>query len=245
MHYMKNSQNFKTFWWGILVIVIGYYLFGRYTQLINGKPSYFDVVVFIIWIGICLAPIFQEMEIFGVKLKQKIEELKKDLSYQLSIMQSEIKSSIAVSNANSNQIYFQAAAIPPKDSEIPDLSEQIQTTLKQMGIAPTQNIPNNYGVTAIHIEMFKVRLAFENLLRKYTKFDDEQRHSKYPITMILNRLRENESISKRVLIGVREVMSVCNYAIHGESLTNTQIDFVRDSAPGLLEALSIELQNIG
>lgn len=210
--------------------------------MIKGNPSYFDVVVFVTWIGVCLAPIFQEIDIFGVKLKQQIEELKKDVGHQLSILKTEIKSSIEVSNANSNQIYFQAGATPPKDSEIPDLTEQIQQTLTQMGITPTQATQDDYGVDPIHIEMFKVRLAFENLLREYTGIDDEQRH-RYSVTMRLNRLRKYESISKQVLVGVMEVVSVCNYAVHGEDLTETQINFVRNSAPGLLKALRKELKN--
>lgn len=239
---MKNSENFKTVWWGILVIVIGFYLYGRYPKLIEGNPSYFDVVVFVIWIGVCLAPIFQEMDLFGVKLKQQIDDLKKDVNHQLSILKTEIKSSIEVSNANSNQIYFQSGAVPPTDSEIPDLSEQIQRTLDKMGITAAQDDVHDYGVDPIHVEMFKVRLSFENLLREYSDIDDKYRR-RYSVGKLLNDLRNYEAISKNVLHGVMEVISVCNYAVHGEPLSKAQIAFVRESAPGLLKALKNELQS--
>lgn len=215
---MKNSENFKTVWWGTLVIVIGFYLYGRYPKLIEGNSSYFDVVVFVIWIGVCLAPIFQEMDLFGVKLKQQIDDLKKDVNHQLSILKTEIKASIEVSNANSNQIYFQSGVVPPKDSEIPDLSEQIQRTLDQMGITAAQEDIEDYGVDPIHVEMFKVRLSFENLLRGYADVDKKYRR-RYSVGKVLNDLRGYEGISKQVLHGVMEVISVCNYAIHGESLS--------------------------
>lgn len=237
---MKSSENFKTVWWGILVILIGYYLFGRYPSLIEGNPSYFDVVVFLVWIGVCLAPIFQEMDIFGVKLKQKIDDLNKDLNHQLSILKTEIKSSIDVSNANSNQIYFQNGTAPPKDSEIPDISEEIQRTLKKMGITPAQEFPDDYEVDPIHVEMFKVRLAFENLLREYSGVDEKYRR-KYSVGKLLNELRNYEAVSKQVFHGVMEVISVCNYAVHGEPVTKAQVAFVRESAPGLLKALAKEL----
>ncbi|WP_323897916.1 hypothetical protein [Aeromonas caviae] len=239
---MKNSENFKTVWWGILIIVIGYYLYGRYPKLIEGNPSYFDVVVFVIWVGVCLAPIFQEMDLFGVKLKQQIDDLKKDVNHQLSILKTEIKSSIEVSNANSNQIYFQSGAVPPKDSEIPDLSEQIQRTLDKMGITAAQDDAYDYGVDPIHVEMFKVRLSFENLLREYSDIDDKYRR-RYSLGKLLNDLRNYGVISKNVLHGVMEVISVCNYAVHGEPLSKAQVAFVRESAPGLLKALKNELQS--
>lgn len=238
---MKNSENFKTVWWGTLVVVIGYYLFGRYPKLVEGNPSYFDVVVFLVWLGVCLAPIFQEMNIFGVKLKQQIDDLKKDLDHQLNIFKTEIKSSIEVSNANSNQIYFQSGAVPPKDSEIPDISEEIQKTLKRMGITANQESSDVFKVDPDHVEMFKVRLSFENLLREYSGLDEKYRR-RYSIGKLLSSLRNYEGISKEVLHGTMEVISVCNYAVHGEPLTKAQITFVRESAPGLLKALEKELQ---
>lgn len=239
---MKNSENFKTIWWGILVIVIGFYLWGRYPKLIEGSPSYFDVVVFVIWIGVCLAPIFQEMDLFGVKLKQQIDDLKKDFNHQLSLMKTELKSSIEVSNANNNQIYFQSGAVPPKDSEIPDLSEQIQRTLNQMGITPAPEETEDFGVDPVHVEMFKVRLAFENLLRDYSGISEKYQR-RYSVGKLLNELRNYDGVSKQVLHGAMEVISVCNYAVHGQPLTNAQISFVRESAPGLLKALKNELQS--
>ncbi|EHJ92083.1 hypothetical protein [Vreelandella boliviensis] len=238
---MKNSDNFKTVWWGVLVILIGYYLFGRYASLIEGNPSYFDVVVFLVWVGVCLAPIFQEMDIFGVKLKQKIDDLNKDLNHQLSILKTEIKSSIDVVNANSNQIYFQNGGNPPKDSEIPNISQEIQRTLRKMGIATSQDSEEDFEVDPVHLEMFKVRLSFENLLRKYAGYEGEYRR-RYSVGRMLNDLQNSEAVSKQVLHGVTEVISVCNYAVHGEPITKTQIAFVRESAPGLLKALSKELK---
>ncbi|WLE96294.1 MAG: hypothetical protein QTN59_16615 [Candidatus Electrothrix communis] len=240
---MNNSEDFKTVWWGILVIVIGFYLGGRYPELIEGNPSYFDSIVFIVWTGICLAPIFQEMDLFGVKLKQQIDDLKKDVNHQLSVLKAEIRSSIEVSNANSNQIYFQPGIVPPQDSEIPDLAEQIKKTLDHMGITSTEEVTGDYGVDPIHVEMFKVRLAFENLLREYSNIDKKYRR-KYSVGRLLNELRNYEGISKQVLHGAMEVISVCNYAVHGEPVSKTQIAFVRESAPGLLKALKKELQGI-
>ena len=110
-----------------------------------------------------------------------------------------------------------------------------------MGITPAQEFPDDFEVDPVHVEMFKVRLAFENLLREYSGFDDKYRR-RYSVGRLLNNLRDYEAVSKQVLHGVMEVISVCNYAVHGEPVTEAQVAFVRESAPGLLKALEKELQ---
>ncbi|MCT0202905.1 hypothetical protein KQ302_06060 [Synechococcus sp. CS-602] len=238
---MKNTEDFKIFWWFVLVIVIGLFLYSRQDDLISGKPTYFDSIVFIIWIGICLAPIFQEMDLFGIKLKQDIQELKKDLTHQLAILKTEVTSSIEVSSANNNQIYVNTNPEPPKDSEIPDLSAQIQDALAKLGIKAeeTENLREKYA-GSIETEMFEVRLAFEKLLRRHSiAFGlDSKRVS---VGKLLYQLRQSDYMPKEIVIGIQEVISICNYAVHGENITNDQVYFVRQSAPSLLKALEDSL----
>lgn len=240
---MKNTEDFKTFWWFVLVVVIGFFLFGRQGDLMTGKSTYFDSIVFIVWVGICLAPIFQEMDLFGVKLKQDIQDLKKDLSHQLAMLKTEITSSIEVSSANSNQVYVNTTPAPPKDSEIPDLTAQIQDALTKLGIKPdeTESLRNKYS-GSIETEMFEIRLAFEKLLRRYS-ISLGIGSRKVSIGKMLYTLRGVENIPKEILVGAQEVISICNYAVHGEDITPDQVYFVRQSAPSLLKALEASLRN--
>ncbi|QVL49074.1 MAG: hypothetical protein KFB96_00595 [Thiocapsa sp.] len=239
---MKNTENFKLLWWFVLVVVVGSFLYSRQEDLIGGNPTYFDSMVFIVWIGICLAPIFQEMDIFGIKLKQDIQELKKDLTHQLAILKTEVTSSIEVSSANNNQIYIRTSPEPPKDSEIPDLTAQIQDALAKLGIKPedTENLSGRYA-DSIETEMFQVRLAFEKLLRRHSIALglDARRVS---VGKMLNQLGRSDYIPKEIVVGIQEVISICNYAVHGEDITSDQVYFVRQSAPGLLKALEASLR---
>ncbi|HDM8146029.1 TPA: hypothetical protein P0E33_004885 [Vibrio harveyi] len=249
---MNNSQNFKTLWWLILVVVIGYYFYGRYDQLILGKPSYFDTIAFIIWVGICLAPIFQEMDLFGVKLKQQVEQFQKDMFHQLAILKTEITSSIEVSNANQNNISVNAASEPLKDSDLKKIEKRIDQLMEQKGIKISQ--PNLPDIDDVKIEMFKVRSAFETLVQErpynignsvaYTAITPQsfspRRHT---LGRELDDLMRNTYISKDILSSVKEIISVCNTAIHGGELTESQLHFVRTSAPKLYKALENELQN--
>jgi len=243
---MKNSENFKTAWWGILVVVIGFYLFERFEQLIEGKPSYLDALVFVVWVGVCLAPIFQEMDIFGLKLKQQVEDLKKDMSYQLSILKTEIKSSIDISSANQNHISVNANPEPAKDSDIPHIQKEVDRILKQKGIIETgtTELPQ---VNEISVELFKVRLAFEKLISEYTQNNNSMlsksgRKRVFSIGRVLNELRNISPISQDVLGGVSEIISICNYGIHGEMPTENQLKFVRSSSSKLYKALDSEFR---
>lgn len=236
---MINTNNFKVFWWGLLVIVIGLFLYSRFDSLVSGKPTYFDTVVFLVWVGVCLAPIFKEMKIFGLELKQEIEDLKKDMNTQLTMLKTELKATIEVSSANNNQIYVSngTAPLPPKDAEIPDLKKQIQATLHELGIAPTTpafTFASN--VDSVSVELFKTRLSFEKLIAQHARLKgiDVRRQ---PIFRIIRDLQRSEEIPSNIAHGVLEVLSVCNYAVHGEDVSEAQLGFVRESAPGLYDAL--------
>jgi hypothetical protein len=246
---MRNSENFKTVWWGILVVVIGYYLFDRYPELVASKPSYFDAIVFIVWIGVCLAPIYQEMNILGFKFKQQFDDLKKDINHQLSMMKVELQSSIEVSNANQNHISVNTSSEPPRDSEIPQLEASIDQILKSRGSERTDyQLPD---VSPDSVEMFKVRLAFERLVNKYTSENismlatDISRRKGYSLGRILNELRKYSSISDGVINGVIEIINICNYGIHNEKISEQQLNFVRKSSSSLYIALEQELRENG
>jgi len=88
--------------------------------------------------------------------------------------------------------------------------------------------------------MFEVRLAFEKLLRRHSiAFGlDSKRVS---VGKLLYQLRQSDYMPKEIVIGIQEVISICNYAVHGENITNDQVYFVRQSAPSLLKALEDSL----
>ncbi|MDP1530736.1 hypothetical protein [Rhodoferax sp.] len=236
---MENSNSFKVVWWGLLVIVIGLFLYSRFDSLVSGNPTYFDTVVFLVWVGVCLAPIFKEMNIFGLELKQEIEELKKDMVVQLSMLKTELKATIEVSSANNNQIYVSTGAtpLPPKDAEIPDLKKQVQATLQELGITSTApTVSFTTAVEPISVELFKTRLLFEKLISNYARLRGIDTR-KQPVFRIIRDLQRSEEIPVNIAHGVLEVLSVCNYGVHGEEVSEAQLGFVRESAPGLYDAL--------
>uniref|UniRef100_UPI0018EC2C85 hypothetical protein n=1 Tax=Serratia sp. ASV30 TaxID=2795127 RepID=UPI0018EC2C85 len=240
---MFNTNNFKLVWWSILVIVLGSYLYLRQDQLLGGSPTYFDVVVFLVWISVCLAPIFKEVKLFGLELKQDIEQLKKDISHQLALMKVELQSSIDVSSSNTSNVHINSGApIPASDADIPDIKQHIAETLKEFGIVKTDQTGLFFtqGIQQENIDLFKVRLSFERLINEYSRLNgiDPRR---YPMHKVIRDLQKNENISPNIIQGILEVLAICNYAVHGEIVSENQFAFVMDSAPVLYQALEKEL----
>lgn len=244
---MLNSNNFKVVWWAVLVIALGAYLYLRQDQLVGGNPTYFDVVVFLVWMAVCLAPIFKDVKLFGLELKQDIEQLKKDISHQLALMKVELQSSIDVSSSNTSHVHINSGIpIPANDAEIPDIRQKIAETLREFGIgagkAGLADLDFAHDIQKESIDLFKVRLSFELLINEYSRLNgiDPRR---YPMHRVLRELQKNENISPKVINGVLEIIAICNYAVHGEKVSENQIAFVLDSAPGLYKALKLELQS--
>ena len=242
---MLSTNNFKIVWWAILVIALGAYLYLRQDDLIGGNPTYFDVVVFLVWISVCLAPIFKDIKLFGLELKQDIEQLKKDISHQLSLMKIELQSSIDVSSSNTSHVHINSGTpIPASDAEIPDIKQQIAETVREFGIgkAGQTELFFTQDIQQESVDLFKARLSFEKLINEHSRLNgiDPRR---YPMHRILRELQKNERISSNVIHGVLEVLAICNYAVHGEVVSENQIAFVMDSAPGLYKALKKELQS--
>jgi hypothetical protein len=73
---MKLPNWFKIVWWLLLTSGLTWVLYQRYPDLVAGHAAAADVFFFAVWIALLLAPLFQEVNLLGLKFKQEIDELK-------------------------------------------------------------------------------------------------------------------------------------------------------------------------
>jgi hypothetical protein len=90
--------------------------------------------------------------------------------------------------------------------------------------------------------MFKVRYNIETQLRRIweNRFDEkafDQRFRYQPIMRIIQDLTNYEIIDNNFYGILREILSICNYAIHGEEVTDKQVNFVSKNAKVVLDYL--------
>jgi len=240
---MKFPNWFKIIWWIALLGLTATILFKRLDAITSGQSVPFDVFVFLIFVALMLVPIFSEIEFFGIKLKKEIEDLKQDISIKLGDIKNEIRN-------NQTQTVHQTVQTfgpPPPDNKLPELQDEIErilsVKLKEHGVPTDIKIVGRIDVPQDNLLMFQVRFNVEKQLRRIweqrfenSEFDPRLRHQ--PVTRIIQDLVKFEIIDNNFYGVLREILSICNYAIHGEEVTENQVSFVTKNAKQILDYLS-------
>lgn len=222
----------KWIWWLVLVAIVGFVLFKRLDLTAPGKSTPFDSVAFVVWVALLLAPIFSEVKIWGVELKQEIKEAKKDLSEQIHAVKAEISNSI-----NFQPVFSNAVAAPPLDSQLPVIRDEVERALNarmaELNFAPQPVEPQ---LPANVQYLFSTRYNIERELRRITDALLDPR-SRTQIRRQVEILAEMGSISREMHQAIMDVYRICSPAVHGDPVSNEQVDFVREVAPRLLASL--------
>lgn len=101
---MSFSPGFKRAYWLALVAILTWFLWLRVGDAVAGNATGADALVFAVWIGLLLAPLYSEVELLGVTLKQAVDEAKKEIKSEVVSLRSEVANAIAVS-AQVNQTF--------------------------------------------------------------------------------------------------------------------------------------------
>jgi hypothetical protein len=261
---MQFPNKFKIIWWGILVGLLTYLVSQRFSSFMSGVSNATDILIFVIWIALLVAPLFQEVTFFGVKLKREIDDLRTEFRNQIFNLRSDIQNTIKMSTEISPQIQI---LTPPPDSKLPSIEQRIkpilQQVLKEQGIEKLVPTPEKQLAPDNAQYLFSVRYAIENELRRiwrHEKAEEAKRPTwgrkpiwgatslwpkkfaefeerKLSFNQIARDLADLGIISQELISIIRVVFNICSAAIHGWDISNAQVDFVRDVSPDLITSL--------
>jgi hypothetical protein len=240
---MKLPNWFKIVWWVLLLILTGVILYTRLEAITSGLSVPADVFIFLIFVALMLVPIFSEIEFFGIKFKRELDELKRDITVKIG----DIKNEIRNNQSQTVNATFQGYGPPPPDNKLPELEKEIdrivKSKLKEHGIDVGEAIKETLEVPNDNLQLFKVRFSIEKRLRTIWegRFENQQFDSRYrhqPIIKIIQDLSKFEIIDNNFQGVLREILSICNYAIHGEEVTENQFKFVMKNSKQVLEYLN-------
>jgi hypothetical protein len=241
---MKIPYQLKAIWWFILVGVLTIFLSARLPDLLSGKAAAADVAVFGVWMALLLAPLFTEVSLLGITLKNEIGKLKDEIGNQLADVRTELKNAIDIRTSISPTIHFPS---PAADALIPAVEEQVKAAVaaafaeRGLRFEPKEK---DLSVSDDTMFLFKTRYHIERELRRIATGRDlmlSNQRRYQPAHVLASALVDWGLLSARLGNAVREVYAVCSAAIHGENISEKQVAFVRDVGGELVSALhSIE-----
>lgn len=233
---MKVPNWFRIVWWAALLLLIGSILYARRDDLLTGRAVPADVLIFLVWVGLFLAPLFQEVNLFGLKLKQEVRELKEEVT----ALRAEFRNTVDV-RAQINPTFNIPS--PPPDKELPALEERLRSVLNQVlterGLQPSEVAKTDIDVSDDVAYLFKVRYQIDRELRRIWDRRMEANVFRRPrsVAEMASILESEGFIESRVVNVLRQVYSVASPAIHGDPVSEAKVAFVRDVAPGLIATL--------
>ncbi|WP_374012573.1 hypothetical protein [Pseudoxanthomonas koreensis] len=241
---MWFTKNFRAIWWFILIACLSIFMLQRFSDLASGEAKPIDFLLFLVWIGVCLGPLFAEVHLPGLTLKQKIEETKKELTRDIESLRADIRNSVEIRSHVSPNFWVGAGSQPPPDHKLGEVEQRLHSAIDRL---ERQGYPIDSRATAQAPRMlsereqimFTSRRDIEVELRAIAaSLDDEPDQRRFaPVSRLLWLLTRNELIDKQMANVIREVYSICSLAIHGEEVTESQVDFVQRNGPELVNAL--------
>ena len=129
--------------------------------------------------------------------------------------------------------------LPGLETEIDKI---VKAKLEQVGQHFNKHTTDYIHVPDDNLLMFKVRYNIETQLRRIweNRFITDLEYDRYrhkPIIKIIQDLTDKEVVDKSFYSILREILSICNYAIHGENVTENQVHFIKNSSPQVIDYL--------
>ena len=204
---MKLPNRLKIVWWLLITGFFVYLLSQRYESIIGGASTPIDIVLFLILAALLIIPLFQEVNIFGVSLKK-------------------------------GNVY----PSPSPDNKLPKIRKIAEATLKEeLGEltveplpSPEVTIPNDVSY------LFMVRYNIENELIRLTDLywiSDDKKFYPKTLTQKLEFLIKMKAIHRNLAYILKEMYAWSSAAIHGEQISEQATQWIRQDAPGIIEAL--------
>lgn len=235
---MKVGNRFQIVYWAILATGLTYFfVLHVYSDLVSGSATTVHIILFLIWLAILVVPLFQEVDIFGIRLKSEIESMRNDFKEQILNLRTEIQNTQNVQTFVSPQFYFEK---PPPDSELPRIKRRFQNLLGQTaGSKQSSREPKEEMIEIPPDDQFlmAVRYQIEKQLRDIWEMHHGTERRTFQIADITHQLAGEDIIDPGFAEIVRDVYSVCSQAIHARPLSKKQVDFVRSVTPLVLDKL--------
>lgn len=235
---MRLPNWFRIVWWIIILAVTTFVLRARYNSIISGNSTTVDALLIFIWFALLLLPLFQEVELFGVKFKSYLDTLKSEIKSDILNVRSEIQNFAAINTQISPSIHL----TPPPDYQLPVLEEKFREILEEvMKKQPSPTFAAREEAIRAPDKatyLFSVRYTIEQEIKRILGllFSETEIKKGHSIHHMLNMVAK-EAIPPEMVDMIKSIYAICSLAMHGEQVTEDQFRFISEIAPRLIASL--------
>ncbi|PLX66458.1 MAG: hypothetical protein C0602_12435 [Denitrovibrio sp.] len=246
------GEEFKKWWYWILLVASASIVLSNIEKLDGFEKLNSIELIFIVSILLFLLPLFSEFEILGIKLKKELEKTKSELSGQIDRAFLTLESKISNTNNNYNingfnlpiEVLIELFQNHFKNASGVGSSEVVTTSAKEeedsihnsITQSTDSSIDDIKGISERAVYFFKVRYSIENLLTKISSGFLVNRV--WNVSKILETLVTFKIISVEQARLIREIFSIVNRGIHGETVSDEYYNFIRDNYPDIEKYLA-------
>lgn len=244
---MNLPNSIKVLWWLILLSSVSGVLYTRLGAVTSGDATTIDGLIIVVWLGLALAPIFNEINVFGLQLKQDLENFKSDVDENISQIRTELNTYVSSNNQQNTNVHI----LPP----VAQLSEVAEENFNKF----------SQGVSSNDVPAAKIEAGFESAISDDDKFLitakfalENQLKSAYNTALaegkvvgtallplvkplkyaeLLEHIKSAGYVGDAYVEGFKAAYQICEGAAQGQELKEYHVEFVRKYAPKLLATL--------
>jgi len=222
------KPRWKVAWFLVVLGLLTYLVISKWNAYLEGSSNPFEIMIFFIWIAILLAPLFRQVSFFGVSLKNEIDSLKGEI----------VKLKNEIYSTQNVYVY----PPPSPESKLPEIRKVAKAALKkEAGEESAESHPTLETVVSEDVSyLFAVRYNLESELKRITDLywlsQDKEFYPK-TVTQKLEFLVHMKVIHRNLAFILKEMFAWCSAAIHGEEVSENIKNWIRQDAPGIVEAL--------
>jgi len=237
---MKFSNRFRITWWLLLALILAALLYYRLDAFIAGSTTTTDIFILAIFTAIMLVPIFSEIEFSGMKLKQEIEQLKEEVKVKLGDFKNQIESKQYQTVSTTIHGYPQPASDERLDKLQADIQHLMDARQSEVDVS-SKRTESSLEIPKLTEEAFKVRYLLEKQLTRIWETSGllvpENAHRDFAPRRVIQLLEKSQIIDSNLGYVLLQLMAICNASIHGQSLTDTQREFLEANWRKIFEYL--------
>lgn len=253
----KKALEFikQRIWYIILLVAASFYVWHYRLEIYQLKELNAQNLIFILWLLLLFWPLFSEMEFLGVKVKKEVEkatgEVKEDLA-KLQFQVTELKVLNSNTNTNFLGLFLDSPEHLNKTYETFEKSERMpkKTFTKSSSHTPKEShavsdAPSENDILDVSEQamyLFKVRLNLENIISGICEKVGCEGNQPYRIK--INYLCKIGFLSTETAKMLSQIWTIANRGIHGETISEEYIGFVRKAIPAVLKELKYREQSL-